>query len=92
MKKDEQEISVRGIKKVQEGVVVSNKGAKTIVVAVQTYKKHAQYGKYVQKTKKYMAHDENNECGVGDKVMIKESRPLSKMKNWRLTKVVQKAA
>lgn len=92
MKKDEQEVSARGIKKVQEGVVVSNKAAKTIVVAVKTYKKHAQYGKYVQMTKRYMAHDENNECTVGDMVMIKESRPLSKMKNWRLTKVVKKAA
>jgi len=92
MKKDEQEVTARGIKKIQEGVVVSNKAAKTIVVAVKTYKKHAQYGKYVQKTKRYMAHDENNECTVGDQVMIKESRPLSKMKNWRLTKVVKKAA
>lgn len=92
MKKDEQETSDRGIKKVQEGIVVSNKAAKTIVVAVKTYKKHPQYGKYVQKTKKYMAHDENNECSIGDKVMIKETRPLSRMKRWRLTKVVEKVA
>jgi small subunit ribosomal protein S17 len=92
MKKDEQEVSARGIDKVQEGVVVSNKAAKTIVVAVKTYKKHPQYGKYVQKTMRYMAHDENNECNIGDKVMIKETRPLSRQKRWRLTKVIEKVA
>lgn len=92
MKKDEQEITPRGLMKELEGTVVSNKMAKSIVVSVKTHKKHAQYGKYVQHTTKYMAHDENQECKVGDKVVIKESRPLSKNKRWRLTKIVEKAA
>lgn len=92
MKKDEQEIQPRGLNKVLEGVVVSNKMNKSIVVAVKTYKKHPQYGKYVQHTTKYMAHDENETCGVGDRVVIKESSPISKNKRWRLSKVVEKAA
>lgn len=92
MKKDELEIQPRGLSKVLEGIVVSNKMNKSIVVAVKTHKKHAQYGKYVQRTMKYMAHDENEVCGPGDRVVIKESRPISKNKRWRLTKVVEKAA
>jgi small subunit ribosomal protein S17 len=92
MKNQEVEVDTRGMNKELEGVVVSNKMAKSIVVSVRTYKKHPQYGKYVQHTSKYTAHDENNECQVGDKVVIKESRPLSKTKRWRLTKIVKKAA
>lgn len=84
--------SDRGLSKVQEGLVVSNKGDKTIVVSVKTFKKHAQYGKYIQETCKYMAHDENNECNIGDKVVIKETRPLSRKKRWRLSKITEKAA
>lgn len=83
MKKEEQEIAqnkivqsdvVRGLSKELEGTVVSNKMSKSIVVSVKTHKKHAQYGKYVQHTTKYMAHDENEDCDIGDKVLIKESR------------------
>ncbi|HMO18120.1 MAG TPA: 30S ribosomal protein S17 [Oligoflexia bacterium] len=92
MKKDEQEESVRGNQRVQEGIVVSNKMTKSIVVSVQMYKKHPQYGKYVRNTMKFMAHDENNECAIGDKVVIKESRPLSKNKRWRLQRIVERAA
>jgi small subunit ribosomal protein S17 len=97
MKKEEQEQSqteqnTRGNRREQEGIVVSNKMEKSIVVAVQMYKKHPQYGKYVRNTMKFMAHDENGECNIGDKVVIKESRPLSKNKRWRLHKVVERAA
>ncbi len=81
----------RGLKKELEGLVLSNKMAKSIVVAVVSNKKHPQYGKYVQRTTKYVAHDENNECQIGDRVVIKESRPLSKSKRWRLSKIVEKA-
>lgn len=92
MKTDEQQESVRGNVRVQEGIVVSNKMAKSIVVSVQMYKKHPQYGKYVRNTMKFMAHDENSECAIGDRVIIKESRPLSKNKRWRLQKIVKKVA
>lgn len=81
----------RGIRKVQEGIVVSNKMQKSIVVAVQTHKKHPQYGKFVRSTVKFMAHDENEECNIGDRVLIKETRPLSKNKRWRLQKIVARA-
>jgi small subunit ribosomal protein S17 len=71
------------------GTVVSDKMDKTIVVGVENLKKHPMYGKFVRVRKKYMAHDENNECKVGDKVMIEESKPISKNKTWKLVKVVQ---
>jgi small subunit ribosomal protein S17 len=83
--------TIQGNTKVQEGVVVSNKMQKSIVVAVQMYKKHPQYGKFVRTTTRFMAHDENSECNIGDRVLIKESRPLSKNKRWRLQKIVQRA-
>jgi small subunit ribosomal protein S17 len=83
--------TIQGNTKVQEGIVVSNKMQKSIVVAVQMYKKHPQYGKFVRTTTKFMAHDENSECNIGDRVLIKESRPLSKNKRWRLKKIVQRA-
>ena len=73
------------------GRVVSDKMDKTVVVAITTHKKHAQYGKYVLSTKKYTAHDEKNECQIGDLVSLIESRPLSKTKRWRLVEVVEKA-
>ena len=85
-------VVARGLSKELEGTVVSNKMSKSIVVSVKTHKKHAQYGKYVQHTTKYMAHDENEDCDIGDKVLIKESRPLSKNKRWRLSKIVKKVA
>ena len=74
-----------------EGKVVSNKAEKSISVMVERRVKHPLYGKYIRKSTKYLAHDENNECGEGDTVQIEECRPLSKNKSWRLVKVVEKA-
>jgi small subunit ribosomal protein S17 len=70
--------------------VVSNKMDKSIVVAVERKEKHPMYGKFVKKTTKFVAHDEKNECSVGDTVRIMETRPLSKTKNWRLVEIVEK--
>lgn len=81
----------RGNRKVRIGRVVSDKMDKTIVVAVETLIKHPLYGKYIKRTKKFKAHDENNECKVGDKVKIMETRPLSKEKRWRLVEIIEKA-
>lgn len=74
-----------------EGKVVSSKAEKTISVLVERRVKHPLYGKYISKSTKFMAHDENNECGEGDTVLIEECRPMSKNKSWRLVKVVEKA-
>ncbi|MFT5571651.1 MAG: small subunit ribosomal protein S17 [Cryomorphaceae bacterium] len=74
-----------------EGKVVSNKAEKTISVMVERREKHPLYGKYIRKSTKFLAHDEANECGEGDTVLIEECRPLSKHKSWRLVKVVVKA-
>lgn len=73
------------------GRVVSNRMDKSITVAVDRQIKHPIYGKYITKTTKYMAHDENNEAGIGDKVQIMSTRPLSKRKSWRLIEIVEKA-
>lgn len=73
------------------GIVSSDKMDKTITVTVKYKEKHPIYGKFVQKTKKYHAHDENNECGIGDTIRIMETRPLSKTKRWRLVEIVEKA-
>jgi small subunit ribosomal protein S17 len=81
----------RGIAKVRQGVVVSSKMDKTVVVAIVRRMKHAAYGKYVKITKKYFAHDESNQCQEGDVVDIVECRPLSKNKRWRVKQVVNKA-
>lgn len=81
----------RGERKVQIGKVVSNKMEKTIVVAVEDKVRHPLYGKTMKVTKKYKAHDENNQCQIGDIVKIMETRPLSKEKNWRLVEIVDKA-
>ena len=81
----------RNLRKERQGVVVSNKMDKTIVVAVERKEKHPLYGKFVKKTTKFVAHDEENECGEGDTVLIMETRPLSKTKNWRVVKIVEKA-
>lgn len=81
----------RNNRKVREGVVVSDKMDKTIVVAVRDKAKHPLYKKTINKTTKFKAHDENNECGVGDRVEIAETRPLSKDKRWRLVRVIEKA-
>jgi len=71
--------------------VVSNKMQKTITVAVDRKVKHPMYGKFMHRTKKFMAHDENQECGIGDTVRIMETRPLSKNKRWRLVEIIEKA-
>lgn len=81
----------RNLRKVRQGVVVSNKMDKSIVVAVRWKEKHPMYGKFVNKTKKFHVHDEKNECGEGDVVRIMETRPLSKTKRWRLLQIVEKA-
>jgi small subunit ribosomal protein S17 len=80
----------RNLRKTKTGVVTSNKMAKTITVAVERKVKHPMYGKFVKKTSKFHAHDEKNECSIGDTVKIMESRPLSKTKRWRLVEVVEK--
>ncbi|MCI8595297.1 MAG: 30S ribosomal protein S17 [Clostridia bacterium] len=81
----------RNNRKVREGIVVSDKMDKTIVVAIKDKTKHPLYKKTINTTKKLKAHDENNEAGIGDKVEIMETRPLSRDKRWRLVKVVEKA-
>ena len=81
----------RNLRKERTGVVVSNKMDKTIVVAVERKEKHPLYGKFVKKTIKFVAQDEKNECGIGDTVLIMETRHLSKTKNWRLVEIVEKA-
>ena len=81
----------RNLRKVRQGVVVSDANDKTIVVAVEERKPHPIYKKMITSTKKFHAHDENNEAGVGDTVQIMETRQLSKMKRWRLLKIVEKA-
>ena len=78
-------------RKTREGRVVSSKMDKTVVVAITTQVKHPQYGKFVRRTKKYVAHDETNQCGVGDTVRIVETRPLSKTKRWRVQQIITKA-
>ncbi|MDR1668105.1 MAG: 30S ribosomal protein S17 [Bacteroidales bacterium] len=81
----------RNLRKERIGEVVSDKMNKTIVVAVKTKVKHPIYGKFVNKTSKFYAHDEKNTCGTGDTVRIMETRPLSKNKNWRLVEIIEKA-
>ncbi|HZK44984.1 MAG: 30S ribosomal protein S17 [Eubacteriales bacterium] len=81
----------RGYRKTRIGEVVSDKMDKTIVVAIKTKVRHPLYGKMVNRTRKFKAHDENNECGIGDTVKIMETRPLSKDKRWRLVEIVEKA-
>jgi len=81
----------RALRKTRVGVVVSNKMEKTITVAIERKIQHPIYKKYFKKTTKFLAHDENKECGIGDKVKIMETRPLSKFKRWRLVEVIEKA-
>jgi small subunit ribosomal protein S17 len=80
----------RNLRKERTGIVVSNKMEKSIVVAVKRKVKHPIYGKFVNKTKRFVAHDEKNECSEGDTVRIMETRPLSKTKCWRLVEIVEK--
>ena len=81
----------RADRKIREGLVVSDKMDKTIVVAVEDRVKHALYGKVMRKTSRLKAHDESNQCGIGDRVLIMETRPLSATKRWRLIEVLEKA-
>jgi small subunit ribosomal protein S17 len=81
----------RNLRKSRVGIVVSNKMDKTVVVAIQDNVVHPMYGKIIKRTLKVHAHDENNECGIGDKVSIMETRPLSKTKRWRIVSIIEKA-
>ena len=81
----------RGMRKTRTGVVVSDKMDKTIVVEIRTRVKHPLYGKIMNRTKRFKAHDEENQCGIGDTVLVMETRPLSKDKRWRLVKIIEKA-
>lgn len=85
------ETTVKSNRRMLSGVVTSDKGDKTIVVQVETLVKHPLLKKYIRRRKKFMAHDEANTCGIGDKVQIVESRPLSKRKRWALVKILEKA-
>ena len=84
-------METRNFRKTRQGVVISDKMEKSIVIAAKFKEKHPLYGKFVQKTKKYHVHDENNEAHVGDTVLIMETRPLSKTKRWRLVSIIEKA-
>ena len=84
-------METRNLRKERIGVVFSNKMDKSITVAVKWKVKHPIYGKFVNKTKKYHAHDEKNECNIGDTVRIMETRPLSKTKRWRLVEIIERA-
>lgn len=81
----------RNLRRERIGVVISNKMKKSIIIAVKTKAKHPIYGKFVNKTSKFMAHDEKNECNIGDTVKIVETRPLSKNKHWRLGEIIERA-
>jgi small subunit ribosomal protein S17 len=84
-------METRNLRKERIGVVSSNKMEKSITVAVKWKEKHPIYGKFVNKTRKFHAHDEKNECNIGDTVRIMETRPLSKTKRWRLVEIIEKA-
>jgi small subunit ribosomal protein S17 len=81
----------RNLRKEKIGIVTSDKMQKSIVVSVERKVKHPKYGKFVKKTTKFVAHDENDDCNIGDTVKIMETRPLSKSKNWRLVEIIERA-
>ena len=81
----------RNLRRERIGVVVSDKMEKSITIVVKTKAKHPVYGKFVSKTSKFIAHDEKNDCNIGDKVKIMETKPLSKNKNWRLVEIIERA-
>lgn len=91
MAKEVRAVEERARRKVKMGVVVSDKMDKTIVVKIEDFVRHPLYGKRVKRTKKFKAHDELNTCGIGDKVKIMETRPLSRDKRWRLVEIIEKA-
>ena len=82
---------VRPYRKIREGLVVSDKMEKTVVVSVEDRVKHALYGKVMRRTSRLKAHDENNDCGIGDRVLLMETRPLSATKRWRVVEILEKA-
>jgi small subunit ribosomal protein S17 len=84
-------VTSRGYRKVREGLVVSDKMDKTVVVEVEDRVKHPKYGKVIRRTKRYKAHDAENACGVGDRVVLMETRPLSATKRWRVSQILEKA-
>jgi small subunit ribosomal protein S17 len=86
-----EQTAARNARKVREGLVVSDKMDKTVVVSVEDRVKHAMYGKVLRRTSKYKAHDENNECGIGDRVLLMETRPLSATKRWRVVSILERA-
>ena len=88
---DTSKMKKRNLRKERIGVVSSNKMQKSVVVSEVKKVKHPMYGKFVLKTKKYVAHDENNDCNIGDTVKIMETRPLSKSKRWRLVEIMERA-
>ena len=83
--------TARGYRKAREGYVVSDKMDKTVVVEVEDHVKHPKYGKVLRRTKRYKAHDDANACGVGDRVLLMETRPLSATKRWRVAEILEKA-
>ena len=85
------QMETRNLRKVRQGVVISDKMDKTIVVEIKTRVRHPLYGKIMSQTSKIKAHDENNECGIGDRVKVMETRPLSREKRWRLVEILEKA-
>ncbi len=84
-------METRNLRKEKVGIVMSDKMERSIVVSVERKVKHPKYGKFVKKTTKFIAHDEKNDCNIGDTVKIMETRPLSKTKNWRLVEIVERA-
>ena len=91
MAEEETKTAVRGRRKVREGFVVSDKMDKTVVVAVEDRVKHPLYGKVMRRTSKLKAHDENNACDIGDRVLLMETRPLSATKRWRVVEILERA-
>ena len=84
-------MEVRGFRKTRVGIVTSDKMDKTVVVAIKMKVRHPLYGKMVNRTRKFKAHDEENQCGIGDTVRIMETRPISKDKRWRVVEIIEKA-
>lgn len=81
----------RGLRKTREGIVISDKMDKTVVIQIKTRVRHPLYGKIMNQTSKFKVHDEKNECGIGDRIRVMETRPLSKEKCWRLVEILEKA-
>ena len=81
----------RNLRKNRVGIVVSDKMDNTVVIAIEEHVKHQKYGKVIKRTVRLKVHDENNECGIGDKILVAETRPLSKDKRWRMVEIIEKA-